>query len=66
MFPLKNRDFLSGREIKKVSLSIAIGFILAIICSFIFGRERSEIGLLACFIGVGITYFLIGNLVFKK
>jgi len=66
MIPIKNRDILSKREIKKVGFSLSIGIILAIISSFIFGPEKSEIGLLVCLIGVGIAYFIFGNRLFKK
>jgi len=66
MLPLKNRDFLSRREIKKVGFSAVIGILSAIIFSFVFGREKIEYGLFACFIGIGIAYFIIGNLIFKE
>ena len=66
MLPIIYRDILSKREVKKVGFSIAIGIILAIISSFIIGYEKSEIGLLVCFIGIGIAYFIFGNRLFKK
>ncbi len=66
MLPLKNRDFLSRREIKKAVFSVVIGLILAIIFSFIFGREKGEVGLFACFVGIGVAYFIIGNRIFKE
>lgn len=66
MFPIKNRDFLSNREIKKVGFSVAIGLILAIFFSCIFGEENNSLGLYASFIGVGITYFILSNRIFKE
>ena len=66
MLPLKSRDFLSRREIKKVGFSVVIGLILAIVFSFIFGREKGEMGLIACFVGIGIAYFIVGNRIFKE
>ena len=66
MLPIKNRDFLSRREIKKIVFSVVIGLVLAIIFSFIFGREKSEVGLFACFVGIGVAYFIIGNRIFKE
>ena len=66
MLPLKNRDFLSKREIKKVAFSVVIGLILAVIFSFIFGREKAEVGLFVCFVGIGVAYFIIGNRIFKE
>jgi len=65
MLPLKNRDILSIREIKKVGFSVVIGLILATIVSLIFGYEKREIGLFACVLGVAVAYFIIGNLIFK-
>lgn len=66
MLPIKNRDFLSRREIKKVVFSVVIGLILAIIFSFIFGREKGEVDLFACLVGIGVSYFIIGNRIFKE
>jgi hypothetical protein len=66
MLPIKGRDFLSKREIKKVIFSITCGFIIAIITAATMGIENIKFGMLMCSLFTAIAYFWISNRLFKN
>ena len=66
MLPLKGRDFLSKREIKKVLFSVAFGFIGAIFTVVALGSENKKFAMFICTLVTIIAYFWISNRLFKK
>jgi hypothetical protein len=66
MLPLKGRDLLSKREIKKVIFSVAFGVIGAIFVTVTLGPENKKIAILMCSLFVAIGYFWISNRLFKN
>jgi hypothetical protein len=66
MLPLRGRDFLRKREIKKVIFSVACGFIGAIIAAVAVGFENKKLGILLCSLITAVVYFWISNRLFKN
>jgi hypothetical protein len=66
MLPLRGRDFLSKREIKKVIFSVVIGFIGAIFAVVTMGPENKKFAMLMCSLFTAIAYFWISNRLFKN
>ena len=66
MLPLRGRDFLSNREIKKVIFSVLIGFIGAIFAVVTMGPENKKFAMLMCSLFAAIAYFWISNRLFKN
>lgn len=66
MLPLRGRDFLSKREIKKVIFSIAFGVIGAIFVAVTLGPENKKFAMLMCSFFTAVAYFWISNRLFKN
>ena len=66
MLPLRGRDFLSKREIKKVIFSVVFGLVGAILAVVTMGPENKRFAMLMCSLLVAIAYFLISNRLFKN
>jgi hypothetical protein len=66
MLPLKGRDLLSKREIKKVIFSVAFGFIGAILAIVTLGPENKKSAMLMCSLFAAVAYFWISNRLFKN
>jgi hypothetical protein len=66
MLPIRGRDLLSKREIKKVLFTAILGFIVAILVVAIISPEKRKLGILICIAFTALTYFGISNKLFKK
>ncbi len=66
MLPIKGRDHLSKREIKKVIFTAILGFIAAIFVAAIIPPEKKELGIIICIAFTALAYFGFSNKLFKK
>lgn len=66
MLPIKGRDHLSKREIKKVVFTAIVGIIAAIFMSAIIPPEKKELGIFICIAFTALAYFGFSNKLFKK
>ena len=66
MLPIRGRDFLSKREIKKVIFAAILGLIAAIFVAAILPPEKKELGKFICIAFTALAYFGFINKIFKK
>lgn len=66
MLPLRGRDILSKRGVKKVIFSVVFGVIGAIFVAVTMGPENKKFAILMCTLFLAVAYFWISNRLFKN